>query len=172
MRFLIFIPPKDFRDESLSLIRLFLDKWGIRYMITSYTQSPCVGSHGAVIRPDINTSRVNADEYDGIVLIDGSGIEEYKLYDYRPLLDLMLMFNNRKGFIISISNTAKIPARANVVKDLSIATDDEESKRLVRLFHGVPSEKPYEINGNIIAIKNYGEIEESMQVILDRIGAK
>ena len=34
MRFLIFIPPKDFRDESLSMVKLFFDKWGIRYMIT------------------------------------------------------------------------------------------------------------------------------------------
>ncbi len=169
MRFLIFLPPKDFRDESLSLVRLFFDKWNIKYFITSYTQEACTGSHGAVVRPDIPTSRINYEEYDGIVLIDGSGNDDYKLYDYRPLLDLMLMFNGKKRYIISISNTAKIPARANIVNNLKIATDDEESKRLVRLFHGIPSEKSFEMNGNIITIRNSNDIEESMLVILDRI---
>lgn len=170
MRFLIFIPPKDFRDESLSMVKLFFDKWGIHYMVTSYSSADAVGLHGAVVRPDINTSRVNYDEYDGIVLIDGTGSDDYKLYDYRPLLDLMLMLNQKKRYIISINNTAKIPARANIVNNVRISTDDEESKRLVRLFHGVPSEKPLEMNGNLITIRNSKDIEESMQVILERIG--
>ena len=170
MRFLIFIPPKDFKDESLSMVKLFFDKWGIHDMVTSYSSADAVGLHGAVVRPDINTSRVNYDEYDGIVLIDGTGSDDYKLYDYRPLLDLMLMLNQKKRYIISINNTAKIPARANIVNNVRISTDDEESKRLVRLFHGVPSEKPLEMNGNLITIRNSKDIEESMQVILERIG--
>ena len=170
MRFLIFIPPKDFRDESLSMVKLFFDKWGIRYMVTSYTSSDCMGLHGAVVRPDINTSKVNYEEYDGIVLVDGSGSDEYKLQDYRPLLDLMLLFDQKKRYMISINNTAKIPARANIVNNAKIATDDEESIRLVRLFHGVPSEKPFEMNGNLITIRNSKDVEEAMQVILERIG--
>ncbi len=170
MRFLIFIPPKDFRDESLSMVKLFFDKWGIRYMVTSYSSADAVGLHGAVVHPDISTARVNYEEYDGIVLIDGNGSDDYKLYDYRPLLDLMLMFNNRKRYIISINNTAKIPARANIINKTMIATGDEESKRLVRLFHGVPTEKAFEINGNIISIRNSKDIEESLQIILERIG--
>ncbi len=126
--------------------------------------------HGAVVRPDINTSRVNYEEYDGIVLIDGSGSDEYKLQDYRPLLDLMLLFDRKKRYIISINNTAKIPARANIVNKANIATDDEESIRLVRLFHGMPSEKPFEMNGNLITIRNSKDVEEALQVILERIG--
>jgi putative intracellular protease/amidase len=170
MRFLIFIPPKNFRDESLSLVKLFFDKWGIRYMVTSYSSTEAVGLHGAVVRPDINTSKINYEEYDGIVLIDGVGADDYRLYDYRPLLDLMLMFNQRKGYIISINNSTKIPARANIINNVLISTDDEESRRLVRLFHGVLSEKPFEINGNIITIRNSKDVEESMQAILERIG--
>jgi len=152
------------------MVKLFFDKWGIHYMVTSYSSADAVGLHGAVVRPDINTSRVNYEEYDGIILIDGTGSDDYKLYDYRPLLDLMLMLNQKKRYIISINNTAKIPARANIVNNVRISTDDEESKRLVRLFHGVPSEKPFEMNGNLITIRNSKDIEESMQVILEQIG--
>lgn len=153
------------------MVKLFFDKWGINYMITSYTSAECRGLHGAVYKPDVHTSRVTAEEYDGIVLIDGSGIDDYKLVDYRPLLDLMMLMNNRKRFIISISNTAKIPARANIIKGMRIATDDEDSKRLVTLFHGTHSDKELEMNGNIISVRNYRDLEDSMQKILDKIGA-
>ena len=66
MKFLIFVPPKDFRDESLSIIKLFFDKWGINYKITSYTTSDCVGTHGAIYKTDVHTSHVDSGDYDGI----------------------------------------------------------------------------------------------------------
>jgi deglycase len=170
MRFLIFIPPKDFRDESISIVKLFFDKWGIQYKTTSYTSGNCVGSHGAVCRPDIHTSKVSPDEYDGIVLIDGNGIESYKLYDYRPLLDLVLKFNNARRYIITINNAAKIPARANIVRDRRISTDDDEAVRLINLFHGVPSSNGLELAGNLISIKNSSDIEEYMPKIFEHMG--
>jgi hypothetical protein len=172
MKFLIFIPPKNFRDESIALVKLFFDKYGVRYRITGYNTGECVGTHGAVYVPDLNASKAYLDEYDGIVLIDGEGNDEYKIYDYRPLLDMLLLLNQKKRYIISIGNSAKIPARANIIKDAKIATDDKEAKRLAILFHGVPSDSSYEINSNrIITIRNYGELEESMQRILEHIGA-
>jgi hypothetical protein len=172
MRLLIFIPPKNFRDESIALTKLFFDKWGIKYRITSYTNGECVGSHGAVYHPDLNASKAYLEEYDGIVLIDGEGVDQYKLYDYRPLLDMLILLNRSNKYIISIGNSAKIPARANIIKGAKIATDDKEAERLAILFHGIPSDKGYEINHNrIITIKNYGELEESMQKILEYMGA-
>ncbi|MGD0728497.1 MAG: DJ-1/PfpI family protein [Candidatus Micrarchaeaceae archaeon] len=173
MKFLIFIPPKDFRDESLSLVKLFFDKWGIRYDITSYTSNECIGTHGAAVRPDIHTSKVNSNYYDGIVLIDGKGIEDYKLFDYRPLLDIMYIFNESHKQIISISNSIKIPARANIVRGKKISTDmsDPESRRLILLFHGELSDNAYEMAGNLISIRNGTDIEETMPQILEHIGA-
>jgi hypothetical protein len=128
--------------------------------------------HGAVYYPSIHTSKVFGDEYDGIFLIDGAGIDEFKLFDYRPLLDLMIKMNDRKKFIVSINNAAKIPARANVIKDRRIATDDKETIRLVTLFHGVPSNEPLEISGNIISIKGSNDIEDAMESVLTHMGVK
>lgn len=171
MRFLIFIPPKDFRDESVSLVRLFFDKWGINYAISSYTSSDCTGMHGAVCRPTVHTSKAAVEDYDGIVLIDGKGVDGYKLYDYRPLLDLMLKFNNAKKFIIGIDGTAKIPARANIVRDRKICVDDIETKRLVSLFHGIASPEELEMSGNLITIRAASNIENAMPKVLEHIGA-
>jgi len=171
-RFLIFIPPKEFRDESISLIKLFFDKWDVKYDITSYTSNICTGTHGATYTPDIHTGKVAWEEYDGIVLIDGAGVESYKLYDYRPLLDLMLNFNNAKRFIIGIDGSAKIPARANIIKDkkVAFAANDKETMRLVTLFHGTPSENELELSGNLITIKSSSDLEETMPKVLEHMG--
>jgi putative intracellular protease/amidase len=170
MKFLIFIAPKDFKDESVSLVKLFFDKWGIKYDISSYTYSECRGTHGVVYKPAVHTSKVTSTGYDGVVLIDGSGIDTYKLCDYRPLLDLMYNFHNNKKYIIGIGNATKITARANIVNGKKVSTDDEESLRLVKLFHGVPSDESFEVSGNLITIKNSKEIEDSMIKILENMG--
>ena len=51
MRVAIFLPPKDFRDETVSMIKLILEKWKVDGVITSYTTKECVGRHGAVYKP-------------------------------------------------------------------------------------------------------------------------
>jgi len=168
---LIFITPHEFRDESLSTVRLFLDKWDVGYSISSYSNKDCVGSHGAICKPDINTGRARAEDFDGAVLIDGKGIDAYKIYDFRPLLDLMLRFNEMKKPIIAIENSVMIPARANIIKGRKIsAPDDQEAKRTVALFHGLLSENNLEISENIISIRDHRDLEMPMQTILKHLG--
>ncbi len=170
MRLLIFITPKEFRDESVARVKLFLDRWNVENKITSYSKKDCVGNHGAVYAPEINTGKVTVDDYDGIVLVDGKGIESYKIYDYRPLLDLILAFDNRKKAIIAVGNAVKIPARANIISNRKIAVADDETKRLVQLFRGMPSEQGVEIAGNLMTISSYVQIDSVMPQILQSIG--
>ncbi|HUC38790.1 MAG TPA: DJ-1/PfpI family protein [Candidatus Acidoferrum sp.] len=173
MKFLIFIPPNDFKDESVATIKMFLDRWGVGYQITSYSTKECIGTHGASYRADINTNKVEASEYDGIILVDGAGVEAYKLPEFRPLLDVAMKFNNSKKYVAAIGNATKILARANIIKGKKLALpEDQETKRTVLLFHGVPSEKGFEIDGNIITIKDSSALEESMNPILEHLGVK
>ena len=173
MKFLIFIPPKDFKDESVSAVKMFFDRWGVNYQITSYSSKECVGYHGAVYTPDINTNKVDTTDYDGIMLIDGSGIDSYKLSEFRPLLDLMLRFNSSKKYIGAIGNAIKIVARANIIKDKKISMpSDEDAKRNIILFHGIPSEEPIEMEGNIATIRDARSLEGPLQLFLERIGVK
>ncbi len=173
MVFLIFLPPKDFRDETLKMVRLFFDRWKVPYKITSYSKGECIGRHGETVRPDINTGMVSAQDYDGIVLVDGLGVDAYKLYDFRPLLDLMMQFDGAKKYIAAIDNAVKIVARANIIKGRAISTpSDEEAKRLVVLFHGVPTENDIEFADNIVTIRSSAEVERGMDAMLTRIGVK
>ncbi|MEM0150082.1 MAG: DJ-1/PfpI family protein [Candidatus Micrarchaeaceae archaeon] len=171
MRLLVFITPKDFRDETVSEFKLFFDKWEVEYKIGSYTTNDCVGYHGAAYKPDINVSKVSALDFDGIVLVDGNGIESYKMYEYRPLLDLVMKFNDSRKHILAVGNAVKILARANVINGKRIAIpDDAEIKRLVILFHGVPAEENASIADNLITIKDSNSIEESMGRVLSHMG--
>lgn len=171
MKLLLFITPHEFRDESLSTVRTFLDKWGISYTITSYSNKDCVGSHGAVCKIGINTGKAAPEDYDGILLIDGNGIDAYKIHDFRPMLDLLLKFNEKNKSIIAIENAVKVPARANIIKGRKIATPpDAETKRLVQLFHGTPTDEALEISGNIMTVRDHRALEEPMQRILAHLG--
>lgn len=173
MRILIFIAPNDFRDETLNMAKLFFDKWGVEYKTTSFSKKECKGYHGSICFPDVNTNVVKPDEFDGILIVDGSGIEKYELYDYRPLLDIVYNMSRMGKFVAAVGNGIKIVARANIIKDRKIAMpNDEETKKLVILFHGVPSEKSIEVSGNIYTIKDSDNLETTMPYMLQRLGVK
>lgn len=173
MKFLIFIPPNDFRDESLSTIRMFFDRWNVGYQVTSYSVKECIGMHGASCMPDINTNKVETSGYDGIIFIDGAGVDTYKLPEFRPLLDVILKFNNGNKYIGAVGNSVKVLAKANIIKGKKLAVpDDAEVKKVVQLFHGVPSDKSMEIDGNIITIRDSKALEESLNPILEHLGVK
>ncbi len=171
MKFLIFIPQKDFRDETVSMLKLFFDKWDVGYQITSFTTKECMGSHGAVYTPTLHTGKASAADFDGIVLVDGKGVDEYRLYEYRPLLDILLQFSIKNKKVAGIGNAIKALARANIIKDKKISMPrDEEARRMVLLFHGVASQNAAEISGNIVTIGDSANLERAMQEVLGGLG--
>jgi putative intracellular protease/amidase len=169
MRIAIFIPQKDFKDESLSLVKLIFDKWGVSYKVACYGKGG-IGTHGALVRADIRPEDMTTDQFDGIAFIDGAGIDEQKVYDYRPLLDIVAHFNDANRYIIAIGNAAKIPCRANIVKAKKIAVVDEETLRLARLFYGIPSKNPVEGMGNLVTIRDSRAVEDNVDDWLRHIG--
>ncbi len=173
MEFLIFIPPNDFKDESVSVLKMFFERWGIKPVITSYSTKECVGAHGARYMPDINANKIDPAKYSGIALIDGPGVETYKLQEFRPFFDVLNKFNSLHKYIIAIGNAQKIAAKANVIKGKKIAApEDKETQRVVQLFHGAISGNDSEIDGNIISFKGSAAIEGSMHSVLEHMGVK
>jgi protease I len=173
MRFLIFLAPKDFHDETFKMLRLFFDRWNVEYKITSYSKTECHGRHGEVVKPDINAGVVVPSEYDGIVLVGGSGIDSYKLFDFRPLLDLLMQFNAAHKRIIAVDSAIKVVARANIIKGKGISTpENEETKRLVLLFHGIPTQNNIEFADNIVTIRDPASMEETLDEMISKLGIK
>ncbi|MGC8662180.1 MAG: DJ-1/PfpI family protein [Candidatus Micrarchaeia archaeon] len=173
MKVAIFIPPKDFRDESFSMVKLILEKWKVNDIITSYSTKECIGKHGMACKPDINAAKINVEDFDGIILIDGEGIDEYKLYDFRPLLDLIRHFYDSRKIVGAIGNAVKIVARSNIIADANIsATVDEDTQRLIRIYHGKNSPMEIEFDRNIITARNPENTEMFAQVFLEKLGVK
>ncbi len=169
----ILIPPKDFKDESVSAAKNMLEKWGIETVITSYSTKECRGYHGAVYMPKLNAGRMKSSDFDGILLIDGVGVDSYKLYDFRPLLDTISVFANTGKIVAGISNAIKIMARANIISDLKIAVPkDEEAKRLVQLYHGKASENYIEEQKNILTLSDSEKVDQLSEMIVKKLGAK
>ncbi len=171
MKFLIFVSPKDFKDETLSSVKLFLERWDLDYKISSYTSGSAHGLHGDIADIDVNTNIVTTSDYDGIILIDGQGIDEYKLYEFRPLLDIITLFNEAKKIIIAFGNSTSIIARANIITDKKISTleSDPNTVRFVKLFHGIISSKDIEISDNIITVKDSNKTDELFDKILENL---
>ncbi|MGC8652133.1 MAG: DJ-1/PfpI family protein [Candidatus Micrarchaeia archaeon] len=171
MRLFVFVTPRDFRDETVSRLGLFFGKWGIEYKIGSYTSNDCVGFHGAVYKPEVNAAKITALDFDGIVIVDGHGIETYKMYEYRPLLDLIMKFNDARKHIIAVGNAIKVLAKANVVNGKRVTVPgDEEARRLVVLFHGVVADENISIADNLVTIRDADDIDEVMGKLLSHLG--
>jgi putative intracellular protease/amidase len=169
MRLALFLPQRNFRDETVSMVRMIMGKWGVNCDIVSYG-ARCVGSHGAVYPSAARPTNDLPLSYDGIILADGDGIEEQKIYDYRPLLDIITGFNERKKPIISIGNATKILARANIIKGRRVSVGDVETKRLVTLFYGMPSQNGAEASENLVTIRDSKSVEVSAEQVLQHIG--
>ncbi len=174
MKFLIFIAPRDFKDETISMLKLLLDKYDVEYLISSYSTKNCIGSHGAVYEPQINTNIVDVSKFDGIIIADGIGLELYKIYEFRPFLDLLLKFNNANKYIITIDNAVKILAKANIIKNkkISVIENNDELKNFILLFHGIISNNDLEIANNLITIKDSDNIEEPLLHIFEHFGLR
>ncbi len=173
MRFLVLIPPSDFSDESMELVDLFFNKWGIEYEIASYTRNACIGSHGGIKKPTLHANSVTVFGYDAFMLIDGIGVEKYKLYEYRPLLDMVYSFHSHKKVVWAIGNAIKIAARANIIKDKKVSVPQSADVRgVVNLFRGILSTEPSEVQGNICTVGNPSNLELVMPGILAKLGIK
>lgn len=151
MRVAIVIPQRGFKDESLSIVKEMLDKWHVEPVVASYFSGDCVGYHGAVIKPDQNAALVKYSDFDALLLIDGPGIDQYKLFDFRTLLDTVKLFNSNGKIVGAIGNAVKIIARANIVANTRIAAPrDDETKRLAVLFRAILTDASLEFDRNVL----------------------
>lgn len=173
MKVAVLIAPKNFKDESVSRAKTMLEKWGVEPVISSYSTHDCVGYHGATYPVGLNAAKVRSDDFDALLLMDGPGVDSYKLYDFRTLLDLVKAFSMKGKPVAAIGNAVKIVARANVINGVKVSVpNDRESMRLAVLFKGVVSEKPMESDKNIMTLSNSDGVEQFLGMMLEKMGAK
>ncbi|MCL5427992.1 MAG: DJ-1/PfpI family protein [Candidatus Marsarchaeota archaeon] len=173
MNIAIMVPPRDFRDETVSTAIRLLEKWGVTTLVASGSLGDCEGYHGARLKSVVLMQEVTTENFAGIFLSDGPGVDEFKLYDARHLLDVIKHFNDKGLPIACVGNAVKILARANVISKVRIArVDDSETKRLAGLFRGVMTDNGFEAQENILTAGDNEHVVEVIDAMLDRLGVR
>lgn len=171
MKVAIVIAPNNFKDETLSNVELILDKKGIEHRLASFTSKACTGYHGAVRKPDVNADAIEISDFDALILVDGPGVDAYKLYDHRRFLDVINAFHESNKMIVGMGNTTKILARSNVIRDTKIAgVKDEEATRLITLYKGVLTDKNIVIDKNLMTAADSSDAVEITTKFAEALG--
>ena len=173
MRVVVIIPQRGCKDESLQASVGLLRKWHIDTVVASYSSEDAFGYHGASVKPDQNAALVKSADFDAIILIDGPGVDQYTLYDFRPLLDTVRHFSSNGKLVAGIGNAVKIIARANIISGAKIAAPrEEETKRLAVLYKGVLTRNYLECDKNVITLSDPEKAEEMAGLLLTKLGIK
>ena len=171
MRIAVVVPQNGFKDETVNVAREFLLKWHVEPVIASLSVGDCRGYHGAAAKTIINIDNVRTVDFDGILLVDGPGVEQYAMYDYRPLLDAVRHFYEGGKLVAGVGNAIKILARANVIANVKIAAPkDEEARRLSILYRGILTRNGIESDRNVVTLGRQEMMNEFMSAILRELG--
>lgn len=166
----VIIPPRNFRDETVSMLDLLLSKKDIKKIVASVNQRDCTGFHGAVVKPDATFDGLDPVRISAIILADGPGVDSFKMYDYRPLLDLVKRFHDNKRMVVGIGNGIKVVARSNVLKGTKVASTESETENLVTLYHGVPAKGHLVLDKDVLTLSDPGKIDELVVCLSEALG--
>ena len=166
MKVAILIAPRDFKDESLTHLQLLFGKKDVESRVAGLSLKNCTGYHGAVVKPQVEFAELQPSEYDVLLLMDGPGVDSLRLYEHRPLLDLIRVFHESNKVIVGIGNGIKAVAKANIVKDTKIAKTDDETEKIVRLYRGVVTEDFVVSDKKIITVSGTDNIGDFVNVLV------
>ncbi len=165
MKVAMLIAPRDFKDETLSSLQLLLGKKDIEAKLVSFTMKPCTGYHGAVVKPQAEARELEPGAYDALLVLDGPGVDSFKLYEHRPLLDLIKTFHDSNRVVVGIGNGIKALAKANVIKETKVAKTEEETGKLVTLYKGIKTEDPVVFDRNVLTVSGSENIQEFVELL-------
>jgi protease I len=115
MKVLIAIAPEKFRDEELAGPVAALQKAGIAFDITSTRRGTCTGMLGAKATATLAFEEVDPKQYDGIIIVGGSGAQVHLWDD--ELLPVLVNYLRDKGKVVAaICVSPVILARAGILK--------------------------------------------------------
>ena len=99
------IAPEGFNDSELLDPKAILENEGIKVTIASTVLGKCHGMRGSEAQSTMIIEEVNPDEYDGIVVVGGSGALQH-LQDNESLLTLLKEFG-KMGKMVSAIGRAR-----------------------------------------------------------------
>ncbi|ATZ20796.1 DJ-1 family glyoxalase III [Mesoplasma coleopterae] len=112
-----------------------------------------VGSHNITVKTEYKIESLNSDNYDGIVIPGGPGINN--LFDNEILLNLIRDFNSSNKLISAICAAPQILGQAGVIDGIKIVKFPTSNKYLEKAF---VQEKDSIIDKNIVTGSSIGTV--------------
>lgn len=109
------VAPKDFEDVEFYAPKTLLEINGANVTVAS-TTSTALGLNGSTCTTDIMISDAKATDYDGIVIVGGTGVIG-SLWDDKDLRNLLKDADKEKKMIAAICAAPPILARAGLLKN-------------------------------------------------------
>jgi protease I len=156
---LMVIAPADFRDEEYFETRKILEDVGNKITVANSTGQPSKSMFGKIVRPDKTLHEVNANDFDAIVFVGGSGAAVY--FNNQQALTLAREFNKSGKVVAAICIAPTILANAGILngKKATAFPSERDSINAVGTYTG----KSVEVDGKIItgngpqAAKEFGK---------------
>lgn len=114
VKILLLISQRNFNDTEFLVTKKNLEERGIQVTVSSITKEEAISMEGKKVKPDAELNSINPNNYDGFVLIGGSGSP--KLIDYPEVLDTVRRFNQQGKLIGAICLAPMILAKSGILK--------------------------------------------------------
>ena len=169
MKVLIAIAPEKFRDEELAEPVAALKKAGIGFDIASTRRGTCTGMLGAKATATLSFEEVDPKQYEGIVIIGGTGSPAH-LWEDDVLVQITRYFAERGKLVAAICLSPVVLARAGVLKGKSATYyENPASFREMKMGGAVMVNKPVAIDGRIVTGNGPAAAKEFADVVVRKL---
>lgn len=136
---LIVLPQKEFSEKEFLEVYNYLKKNSINIFIASDAVNYCIGNNSFKVKNDISFYNINENNFAGIVLIGGFGIQQY--WDNDFLQKIIKKFYEKKKIIAAICGSVVLLAKAGVLSGCCATCYPENKMELIKLgidFKDIP----------------------------------
>ena len=169
MKILIAVAPEKFRDEELAVPVAAFRKAGIAFDIASTCRGTCLGMLGAKTTATLTFEEVDPNQYDGLVIVGGSGSQTH-LWNNARLVHLVKQFHESRKVVAAICLAPVVLARAGILKGKKATYfESPDSTREMKGGGAVPVKKPVVVDGYIITANGPSAAQEFADSILRKL---
>ncbi|MEO0086518.1 MAG: DJ-1/PfpI family protein [candidate division WOR-3 bacterium] len=165
-KLIFLIAPKDFRDEEFKIPYDYLKSAGIKITVVSQETTEAVGMLGMKVKPDISLENLNYKDYDGFVLIGGSGSVFY--WNNRKVWEICQYFNERNKLLAGICLAPITIVKSGVLNEREATCFKD--KRALEEFKNANVryvDKDVVVDGNVITANGPEAAEKFAKAILE-----
>jgi len=169
MKILIAISPEKFRDEELAEPVAALQKASIGFDIASTKRGSCTGMFGAKITATLLFEEVDPKQYEGIIIVGGTGSPVY-LWGDAVLAQIAKYLAERRKLVAAICLSPVVLARAGMLKGKNATYfENPTSFKEMKLGGAIIVNKPVVIDGRIITANGPSASKEFAEVVIRKL---